>query len=245
MDLIPAVDIRGGKCVRLFQGRYDRETVFAEDPVKQALLWQDQGAQLIHVVDLDGAREGRPVNLDTIRRMAASLSAGLEVGGGVRTEETLAALLEAGVRRVVLGTRALRDPDWAREMARRYPGRVVLGLDAREGKVAAQGWTETSGVSLLDLAQQLDAAGLAAIIYTNIARDGAMAGPDVDGTRRLAEAVRTPVVASGGIANLDHVARLAGLPIAGIIIGRALYEGIVELPQAIEVVRRETRKLDA
>jgi len=237
MDVIPAVDIRGGRCVRLYQGRYDRETVFAEDPVEQARQWEEQGAGLIHVVDLDGAREGRPVNLEIIRRMVAAVAAGIEVGGGVRADRTLEALLAAGAQRVVIGTRALRDPDWARAMAQAHPGRVVLGLDARDGRVAAQGWTETSSVPALDLARALDEAGFAAIIYTNIARDGAMTGPDVEATRRLAEQVRTPVIASGGIAGLDDVRRLAGLPISGMIVGRALYEGAVSLPEAIRVVR--------
>jgi len=236
MDVIPAIDIRGGRCVRLFQGRYDRETVFGEDPVAQAREWEAQGARLIHVVDLDGAREGRPVNIDVVGRMAAAVEAAIEVGGGVRTNETIETLLAAGVKRIVIGTRALREPDWARVVAQGHPGRVVLGLDARDGRVAAQGWTETSDVAVLDLARDLDEAGFAAIIYTNIARDGAMTGPDVEGTRGLAEQVTTPVIASGGIASLANVRALAGLPIAGMIVGRSLYEGTVSLPEAIRVV---------
>jgi phosphoribosylformimino-5-aminoimidazole carboxamide ribotide isomerase len=237
MDIIPAIDVRGSQCVRLFQGRYDRETVFGADPVAQARTWEAQGARLIHVVDLDGAREGRPVNLDTVRRMAAAVAVPLEVGGGVRSAETIADLLGAGVWRVVVGTKALRDPAWAREMARRYPKQVVLGLDARDGRVAAQGWTETSDVLALELAQHLDNAGFAAIVYTDISRDGAMQGPDVEGARRLAEQCGTPIIASGGIARLEDVQRLAVLPIAGMIIGRALYEGAIRLPLAIEAAR--------
>lgn len=237
MQIIPAVDIRGGKCVRLFQGRYDRETVFGDDPAAQAKAWADQGAELVHVVDLDGAREGRPVNLDAIRRIVSAVEVDVEVGGGVRTDETVAQLLAAGVARVVIGTRALREPDWAGAVAQAHPGRVVLGLDARAGRLAVQGWTETSEVSVAEMAGRLDAAGFAAIIYTDIARDGAMEGPDVEGTRALAEAVKTPVIASGGITWLADVRRLARLPIAGMIIGRALYEGTIDLAQAIRAAR--------
>ena len=237
MLIIPAIDIRGGKCVRLFQGRYDRETVFGADPAAQARVWEEQGAALIHVVDLDGAREGRPVNLESIGAVASAVSTDVEVGGGVRDEAAIAALLDAGVSRVIVGTRALREPDWARSTAAAHPGRVVLGIDARDGMVAVEGWTETSAVPALDLARELDDAGFAAVIFTNIAMDGAMQGPDVDGTRRLAETLATPVIASGGVAAIDDVRRLADLPIAGMIIGRALYESAIALPEAIRIAR--------
>ena len=189
------------------------------------------------MVDLDGARKGRPVNLSLIERLTREVSADVEVGGGIRTEDSIRALLDAGARRVVLGTQALRDPDWAARMAETFPSSVVLGLDARDGRVAVEGWTETSDVTAVDLVRRLDDAGFVAIIYTNVARDGAMQGPDVAGTRRLAEEAATPVIASGGIATLDDVAALADLPIAGMIVGRALYEDAFTLAEAAAILR--------
>jgi phosphoribosylformimino-5-aminoimidazole carboxamide ribotide isomerase len=233
MRVIPAIDLRGGFCVRLRQGDYSRETVFGDDPAAMAARWELEGATLIHLVDLDGAKAGKPVNIDPVRRIISQVGVSCQLGGGVREEATISTWLEAGLDRVVVGTQALRDPDWFRRMIQTYPGRLVLGLDARDGNVATEGWLETSTVDALDLAGQFDDLPLAGIIYTDIARDGMLEGPNFDATRALAEHVRTPVIASGGVGSLDHLERLASLPIAGCIVGRALYEGRFSLANAI------------
>ena len=236
MDIWPAIDIRGGQCVRLQEGDFDRETVFSADPVEMALRWKSEGARRLHIVDLDGAREGRPVNADLVRRIVDASGLVIELGGGIRTRETLDAYLDAGVSRLVVGTRAIDAPEWLLKVAQRHPGQVVLGLDARNGLLAARGWLETTALDVLEYLAQLPALPLAAIVYTDIARDGVMQGPNVEATRRVAEATGTPVVASGGVTRLSDVEALARLPIAGMIIGRALYEGTIELRAALEVV---------
>jgi phosphoribosylformimino-5-aminoimidazole carboxamide ribotide isomerase len=233
MQVIPAIDLRGGLCVRLRQGDYDRETVFGDDPAAMAARWESQGAARIHLVDLDGAKAGRPVNVEPVRAIIRTVSVPCQLGGGVRDEATIAAWLEAGVDRVVVGTQALRDPDWFRDMARAYPGRLALGLDARDGKVATDGWLETSDVAAPDLAEQFDDLPLAAIIYTDIARDGTLEGPNLESTAALCRRVKTPVIASGGVGELADVERLATLPVTGCIVGRALYEGKFTLSDAV------------
>jgi phosphoribosylformimino-5-aminoimidazole carboxamide ribotide isomerase len=233
MQLIPAIDLRGGLCVRLRQGDYDRETVFGDDPAEMAARWESEGASRIHLVDLDGARSGQPVNVESVRRIISRVSVPCQLGGGVRDRATIAAWLDAGLEQVIVGTQAVRNPDWLTEMARAYPGRLILGLDAREGKVATQGWLETSTVDATTLAGRFDELPLAAIIYTDIARDGTLEGPNFEATRDLAEHVRLPVIASGGVGSLDDLERLAALPVAGCIIGRALYEGQFSLREAI------------
>jgi phosphoribosylformimino-5-aminoimidazole carboxamide ribotide isomerase len=233
MQVIPAIDLRGGLCVRLRQGDYDRETVFGDDPAAMAARWESQGAARIHLVDLDGAKAGRPVNVEPVRAIIRTVSVPCQLGGGVRDEATIAAWLEAGVDRVVVGTQALRDPDWFRDMARAYPGRLALGLDARDGKVATDGWLETSDVAAPDLAEQFDDLPLAAIIYTDLARDGTLEGPNLESTAALCRRVKTPVIASGGVGELADVERLATLPVAGCIVGRALYEGKFTLSDAV------------
>jgi phosphoribosylformimino-5-aminoimidazole carboxamide ribotide isomerase len=239
MEIWPAIDIRGGQCVRLREGDFRRETVFADDPVLVARRWQAEGAPRLHVVDLDGARQGRPVNRDVVQRIVAETGLPVELGGGVRDVADLAAYLAAGVARVVLGTRAFEDPDWLAEMARENPGRVVLGLDARNGRLSGRGWLENTGLDVIEYVTRLPRLPLAAIVYTDIARDGVMKGPNVEATRRLAEATAIPVVASGGVARLADVIALSELPIAGMIIGRALYEGAVRLADALRVAGDE------
>lgn len=234
MEIWPAIDIRGGQCVRLQEGDFDRETVFSADPVEMALRWKAEGARRLHIVDLDGAREGRPVNADLVRRIAGESGLTIELGGGIRTSETLEAYLDAGVSRLVVGTRAIDAPEWLLKVAQGHPGQVVLGLDARNGLLAARGWLETTALDVLEYLAQLPVLPLAAIVYTDIARDGVMQGPNVEATRRVAEATGVPVVASGGVSRLDDVEALARLPIAGMIIGRALYEGTIELAAALE-----------
>src|SRR5437773_6471126 len=207
MQVIPAIDVRGGRCVRLRQGDFDQETIFGDDPAAMALRWESEGAARTHLVDLDGAKEGRPVNVEAVRRVVAAVGVPCQLGGGIRDEATIAAWLEAGLDRVVVGTQALRDPDWFGRMANAYPGRLLLGLDARDGRVAAQGWLEVSSVAALALAQEFDPLPLACIIYTDIARDGTLEGPNLTAIAALAAAVRTPVIASGGVgrlADLEH-----------------------------------------
>jgi phosphoribosylformimino-5-aminoimidazole carboxamide ribotide isomerase len=236
----PAIDLRGGQCVRLQQGDYSRETVFDADPVAAARRWVAQGAEFLHLVDLDGARDGRPVNAEAIKAIVAAAGVPCQLGGGLREEAHLEQALSWGVARVILGTRAAREPAWAEAMCRRFPGRVALGIDARDGRVAAQGWTETSALAALDLARRAAAWPLSAIIYTDITKDGMLEGPNVAATAELAAAVApVPVIASGGVTTLDDVARLARHRLAGCIVGRALYEGRLDLAAAIARARQE------
>jgi len=233
MQVIPAIDLRGGRCVRLRQGDFDQETVFGDDPGAMAGRWQSEGAQRIHLVDLDGAKTGRPVNVEAVKRIVAAVTVPCQLGGGLRDQATIATWLEAGLDRVVVGTQALRDPDWFAKMAEVFPGRLILGLDALDGRVATQGWLDVSSVQALTLAKQFDTLPLAGIIYTDIARDGTLEGPNLQGIAAMAAAVRTPVIASGGVGELKDLERLAALPIAGCIVGRALYEGRFSLADAI------------
>ncbi len=236
MQIIPAIDLRGGRCVRLRQGNFAQETVFGDDPAVMARRWQDEGATRIHLVDLDGAREGRPVNLEAVDAILEAVDVPCQLGGGIRNEATLESWLDrAGLSRVIVGTQALKDPDWFRRMIQRYPDRLVLGLDARDGRVATEGWLDVSDVEATTLAVQFDDLPLGAIVYTDIARDGTLDGPNVEATEALARAVRAPVIASGGVGTLDHLRRLAPLPLSGCIVGRALYEGQFTLDQAQRV----------
>jgi len=234
MQVIPAIDLRGGCCVRLRQGDYDQETIFGDDPAAMAAHWEAEGATRIHLVDLDGAKAGRPVNVDAVRAILDRVRVPCQLGGGVRDEATIAAWLDAGLERVIVGTQALKDPAWFRTMARTYPGRLVLGLDARDGRVATGGWLDVSSVQATDLAEQFDDLSLAGIVYTDIARDGMLEGPNLAATEALAVRVKTPVIASGGVGSLEDLAYLAALPIAACIVGRALYDGRFRLSEARE-----------
>jgi phosphoribosylformimino-5-aminoimidazole carboxamide ribotide isomerase len=233
MQVIPAIDLRGGLCVRLRQGDFDQETIFGDDPAAMAQRWESEGAARIHLVDLDGAKAGHPVNVDVVRQIVARVRVPCQLGGGIRDEATIAAWLEAGIERVVVGTQALRDPEWFGRMAAAYPERLLLGIDARDGRVATQGWLETSSITALTLARQFDDLPIAGIVYTDIARDGTLEGPNLEATRAMAEAVRSPVIASGGVGTLEDLTRLATLPIAGCIVGRALYDGRFTLRSAL------------
>jgi phosphoribosylformimino-5-aminoimidazole carboxamide ribotide isomerase len=234
MQVIPAIDLRGGRCVRLRQGDFEQETVFGDDPTAMAQRWESEGAARIHLVDLDGAKTGEPMNVAAVRQIVRTVSVPCQLGGGVRDEATIAAWLEAGLDRVVIGTQALRDPDWFGRMTETYPGRLLLGLDARDGRVATQGWLVLSTIAALTLARQFDGLPMAGIIYTDIARDGMLEGPNLEAIAALAQAVRTPVIASGGVGDLNDLERLAELPIVGCIIGRALYEGRFSLGEALK-----------
>ncbi|HVA48053.1 MAG TPA: 1-(5-phosphoribosyl)-5-[(5-phosphoribosylamino)methylideneamino]imidazole-4-carboxamide isomerase [Pirellulales bacterium] len=238
MQIWPAIDLRGGKCVRLQQGDYQRETVFADEPVAMARHWVAQGGERLHLVDLDGARDGRPVNAASVRAILEAVGVPCELGGGVRDEKTIADWLDLGLERLVIGTRALAEPDWFRRMCRRFPGRLALGLDARSGRVATDGWLETSDVAATELAARFADEPIAAIIYTDIATDGMLGGPNLAALKELRAAVDLPIVASGGVTRSADIAALAALPVEGCIIGRALYEGVLTLPDAIAAARQ-------
>ncbi len=233
MEIWPAIDLRGGNCVRLQQGDYERETVFGEDPAAMARHWVAEGAERLHLVDLDGARSGRPENLTAVRAIVEAAGVPCELGGGIRGEDTIHELLAAGLSRLVVGTLALREPEWFRKMCRLFPGRLVLGIDALDGLVATDGWLSTSETSAIDLARQFAGAAIAAVVYTDIATDGMLTGPNVEAMRQMKQSVEWPVVASGGVSSADDVARLARAGMDGCIIGRALYEGRLNLPAAL------------
>jgi phosphoribosylformimino-5-aminoimidazole carboxamide ribotide isomerase len=235
MQVIPAIDLRGGYCVRLRQGDFEQETVFDDDPVAVAARWEAEGATRIHLVDLDGAKAGRPVNIEAVERIIHRVGVPCQLGGGLRDEATIAAWLTAGIERLVIGTQALRDPEWFGEMAHAYPSRLLLGLDARDGRVATRGWLDLSNTVAVDLARQFDHLPLAGMIYTDIARDGTLEGPNVEAIAILCRVVRTPLIASGGVGQLHDLERLAELPLAGCLVGRALYEGRFTLSEAINL----------
>lgn len=233
MHIYPAIDLLGGRCVRLRQGDYSQQTVFSDDPVGVARAWREQGARRLHLVDLDGAKAGQPCNGEVIRAIVQSVPLPCQLGGGIRTESDVAKAFDWGVRWVVLGTQALRDPAFVVRMAQRYPERIVLGLDAKGGYVATEGWLEVSSVSALELAKQVCSAPLAAVVYTDIARDGMMSGPNFEQLSQMQASVAVPVIASGGISRLEHIHRLLEMKTFGCIIGRALYEGAIRLPEVM------------
>ncbi len=233
MEIWPAIDLRGGKCVRLRQGDYQQETVFADSPAEVARQFAGQGARHLHIVDLEGAREGLPVNLPSVQDILAATHIECELGGGIRDEQSVCELFNFGLARLVIGTSALKDPEWFRAACRRYPHKLVLGIDARDGRAATDGWTNTSEVAAVDLARQFADEPLAAIIYTDIATDGMMTGPNVKAMAEMQTAVDVPVIASGGVTTVKDIARLAAAGLAGCIIGRALYEGTLTLTEAL------------
>jgi len=240
MTVYPAIDLRGGRCVRLVQGAFDQETVFGDDPVAVARRWEAAGAGWLHVVDLDGARAGRPVQAALVAAICAAVRIPVQVGGGLRDADALAAVLAAGAARAVLGTVAVEDPELCRALCRLHPGCVAIGLDARDGRLRTAGWTAAAGLGPVTLAGRAAHLGAAAIVYTDIGRDGTERGPDVEGTRAVARAAGLPVVASGGVGSLADVRALAALApdgVTGLIIGRALYTGAVRLEDALGVAR--------
>jgi phosphoribosylformimino-5-aminoimidazole carboxamide ribotide isomerase len=237
MFIFPAIDLLNGRCVRLRQGDYSRETVFSDDPAAVARRWVELGADRIHVVDLDGAKAGKPVNGTVIRSIVEAAGVPVQLGGGLRTEDDLAAAFDWGVRWAVLGTRALQAPDWVRSTASRYPDRLVLGLDAKNGFVATEGWLEVSRVTAVELARRVSDAPLAAVVYTDIATDGMMSGPNFEALVEMRDAVPLPLIASGGVCTTEHLRRLVAERIPGCIIGRALYEGAIDLAAALSLLR--------
>jgi len=238
MIIIPAVYIKNGKCVRLFQGRFDSETIFSDDPAAMAKRWENEGAEIIHVIDLDGAVEKSPKNLESIQRIIESVAAHIQVGGGIRTAETAKMYLDLGVKRVIIGTEAIKNPTFVKDACKAFPDQIVVGIDARDGLVAIEGWTETTRIKAVDLARRFEDCGVAAINFTDIHRDGMETGPNIEETRRMAEAVSIPVVASGGVSTIEDIKKLMPLEavgVVGVITGRALYSGSLSLKAAIEV----------
>jgi len=238
--LFPAIDLKDGVCVRLEQGDMGRATVFNRDPAAQANMFEEEGFRHLHVVDLDGAFAGKPMNAAAVERILGRVQIPLQLGGGIRDQATIEGWLAKGVTRVIIGTAAVRDPDLVRAAAKAFPGRVAVGLDARDGKVAVQGWAERSELSAFDIARRFEDAGVAAIVYTDIARDGMLKGLNIDATIALAEAISIPVIASGGLASLDDIRALLqprAKTLAGAIAGRALYDGRLDAAAALTLIR--------
>ena len=239
MDVIPAIDILDGRCVRLYQGDYQQSEVFGEDPVEVAQRWYDQGAKYLHVVDLDGAKEGKPKNLKVIEAIARSLPIRIQMGGGLRDRQSIISVLNSGVSRVILGTAAVENSQLIADICAEFPEQIMIGIDARDGKVATRGWLTTSDVMAVDLARRMTSLGIAGIIYTDIHRDGTMQGPNIEALRQLAENVDVPVIASGGISSISDLLNLLTLEAIGVkgaIVGKAIYTGDIQLREAIRAV---------
>lgn len=239
MEVIPAIDLLDGRCVRLYQGDYEQSQVFDNNPIEVARQWEEQGATRLHVVDLDGAKQGKPVNLPAIAAIAKAVSIPVQVGGGLRDRPSVAQLLDLGVDRIILGTVAIENPPLVSQLCQEFPHQIVLGIDARNGKVATRGWLETSEIDATDLAKQMSELGIAAIIYTDIHRDGTLSGPNMPALRELANAVEVPIIASGGVSSLTDLLSLLSLEpvgVTGVIVGRALYTGDVNLSEAVRAI---------
>ncbi|MGI8936145.1 MAG: 1-(5-phosphoribosyl)-5-[(5-phosphoribosylamino)methylideneamino]imidazole-4-carboxamide isomerase [Phormidesmis sp.] len=239
MDVIPAIDLLEGRCVRLFQGDYNQSQVFNDNPVEVARQWEAEGATRLHLVDLDGAKAGKPENWQAIEAIAQAVALPIQVGGGLRDADRVRALFDLGVQFAILGTTAVENPELVSQLSKEFPGRIIVGIDARDGKVATRGWLETSEVMAVDLARQMSDRGAAAIVYTDIKRDGTLKGPNLTALRELASAIDTPVIASGGVSSISDLLSLLGLVpagVSGVIIGKALYTGDVSLKQAIRAV---------
>jgi len=243
MIVIPAIDLKEGKCVRLEQGLMEKDTVFCDKPAEQAREWAGQGAELLHIVDLDGAFAGVPKNKEAITAVVNSISIPTQLGGGIRDLPTIEAYLALGVGRVILGTAAQKDPNLVVEACRLFPGRIVVGIDAKNGMVAIKGWAEVTDASAVDLARRFEGYGVAAIIYTDISRDGMMAGPNIEATKALAQAISIPVIASGGVSSLKDIENLMAIEtfgVSGVITGRAIYTGALKLAEAIALTKKQT-----
>lgn len=238
MRLYPAIDIIGGQCVRLSQGDYQKKTTYAENPLEVAKRWEKLGGEFLHLVDLDGAKAGNMPNFDLISSIARELSVPVEIGGGIRNMDAVVRYLESGVYRVILGTAAIRNPEFVKEAVARYGERIVVGIDAKDGMVAVSGWEEVSSVSALDLAKQMESVGVKTVIYTDIATDGMLQGPNVAAMKEMIEAVSMDVVASGGVSSLADLDALSKTGVEGAIVGKALYTGHIELPDAIALCRK-------
>jgi phosphoribosylformimino-5-aminoimidazole carboxamide ribotide isomerase len=242
MIVIPAIDLKEGKCVRLEQGLMEKDTVFCDDPAAQAREWERQGGELLHIVDLDGAFAGKPANKAAIEAIVSAVTIPTQLGGGIRDLATVEAYLSLGLSRVILGTAAQRHPELVQEACAKFPGRIVVGIDAKNGMVAVQGWAEVTGVTAVDLAKRFEGYGVAAIIYTDISRDGMMQGPNIEATRALAEAIAIPVIASGGVSSLRDIENLIAVEasgVTGVITGKAIYTGAIRLAEAVALTKRQ------
>ena len=242
MIILPAIDLKEGKCVRLEQGLMDRDTVYNENPGAQARIWQEQGGELLHIVDLDGAFAGVPKNRDAIKAIIDAIDIPSELGGGIRDMQTIAAYLELGIDRVILGTVAKENPALVEEACKKYPGKIVVGIDARDGLVAVRGWADVTEKQATEMAKEMEGFGVVAIIYTDIARDGMMQGPNIEATRVLAESISIPVIASGGLSTLDDIRRLMAIEssgVTGVITGKAIYSGAIDLREAVALTKGE------
>lgn len=240
MIIYPAIDIRGGRCVRLTEGRFDAETVFADDPAEMALKWAGLGAEFLHLVDLDGALAGEGKNVPVIERILQSVSIPVQLGGGIRNLETIEKLLSLGVNRLILGSAAVKNPQLVEEACKKYPGHIAVGIDAKNGEVAIEGWGKGSGVAATELAKKMAAYGVETIIYTDISRDGMLSGVNVEATAALARACGVPIIASGGVASLEDIRRVKAVEsdgVQGCIIGKAIYTGAVDLKAALALAK--------
>lgn len=240
MLIIPAIDLKEGKCVRLEQGLMDKATVYSDDPATTAKHWELQGAEILHVVDLDGAFAGVPKNLDAIKAIRAAIKIPIEVGGGIRDLSTIRSLVSIGIDRIILGTAAIENPSFVQEACRVFPDRIIVGIDAKEGLVAIKGWAEVTKVQAIDLAQQMQEHGVIAIIYTDIKRDGMLSGPNIEATQALAKALHIPVIASGGVHTMKDIEDLLAVRrsgVSGVITGKAIYSGSLNLKEAITFVK--------
>ncbi len=243
MIVIPAIDLKEGRCVRLEQGLMEKDTVYSDDPAAQALAWQEQGGELLHIVDLDGAFAGVPKNREAIQLIVEAIDIPTELGGGIRDLETVEAYLELGVGRVILGTIAKENPALVEEACKRFPGKIVVGIDAMNGLVAVRGWADVTEKKATELAKEMEGFGVEAIIYTDIARDGMMQGPNIEATKALAEAISIPVIASGGVSNLRDIQQLMTIEasgVSGVITGKAIYTGALDLREAVELTKSKS-----
>lgn len=243
MIIFPAIDLKDGNCVRLLYGEMDKETIFSDSPADQAKSFQEQGFEWIHIVDLNGAFAGKPVNSDAVKAIVNTVNIPLQLGGGIRDLDTIAMWLDTGITRVILGTIALKDPDLVKQACKAFPGKIVVGIDGKNHHVATEGWAETSDMPVIELAKKFEDAGVSAIIYTDIGRDGALVGPDIEGTTALAHAVSIPVIASGGMSSHDDVRAIKAIEkegVEGVIIGRALYDKHIIPAEALAIAKEPT-----
>ncbi len=240
MQIIPAIDLKDGKCVRLRQGKFSEVTVYYDNPEDAALRWQNEGAQVLHVVDLDGAKEGKISNLNSIKKIREAFRGDIEVGGGIRRIEDIELLLSSGIDRVILGTVAAQSPEFVKDVCKKFTKRIIVGIDAKDGLVAVKGWVEVTELRAIELALKMQGYGIWGIIYTDISRDGMLTGPNIDATKAFVEAVKVPVIASGGVSSIEDIKRLAEIPkLWGVITGKAIYTGAINLREAIRIIKRQ------
>jgi len=242
MIILPAIDLKEGKCVRLEQGLMDKDTVYNDNPGEQARIWQGQGGELLHIVDLDGAFAGVPKNREAIKAIVEAIDIPSELGGGIRDMQTIEAYLELGIDRVILGTVAKENPALVEEACKKFPGQIVVGIDARDGLVAVRGWADVTEKKATEMAKEMEGFGVEAIIYTDIARDGMMQGPNIEATKILAESISIPVIASGGLSTLDDIRRLMAIEasgVTGVITGKAIYSGAIDLREAVALTKQK------